>query len=148
MELSTQVSTSHSKHVTEGKKVHQYNALQVLRNSIISITSCLSLTSGSKVKFIFALINASAKLTAVIASYLSKAQYSRMLQPVHKYMVSSALMPDLIQVWLNLYSNGGTSCTYTDKNKHTHYLIIPEVRMYSANSQLGLGSASAHVANI
>lgn len=91
---------------------------------------------------------ASAKLTAVIASYLSKAQYSRMLQPVHKYMVSSALMPDLIQVWLNLYSNGGTSCTYTDKNKHTHYLIIPEVRMYSANSQLGLGSASAHVANI
>lgn len=48
----------------------------------------------------------------------------------------------------NLDLSKGTSHTYTDKKRNTHYLIIPEVRMYSANSQLGLGNASAHVASI
>lgn len=48
----------------------------------------------------------------------------------------------------NLDLSEGTSHTYTDKKRNTHYLIIPEVRMYSANSQLGLGNASAHVASI
>lgn len=48
----------------------------------------------------------------------------------------------------NPYLSSGSSHPYGSKNKHTHNLIIPEMIMYSASSQLGLGSASAHVANM
>lgn len=52
---------------------------------------------------------ASAKLITVIASYLAKAQYSRrVLKFLWEFTVSSALIPNLIQVWLNYLSK-----TYT-----------------------------------
>lgn len=52
---------------------------------------------------------ASAKLITVTASYLSKAQYSRkMLKFLWEFTVSSALVPNLTQVWLNYLSK-----TYT-----------------------------------
>lgn len=57
-------------------------------------------------------------------------------------------MPNTYVFLSNPYSSSDNSCLYSSKKKHTHNLIIPEMIMYSANSQLGLGSASAHVANM
>lgn len=55
------------------------------------------------------LSKASAKLITVTASYLSKAQYSRkMLKFLCEFTVSSALIPNLTQVWLNYFSKNYT----------------------------------------
>lgn len=52
---------------------------------------------------------ASAKVITVTASYLSKAQHSRrMLKFLWEFTVSSALIPNLTQVWLNYLSENYT----------------------------------------
>lgn len=95
---------------------------------------------------------ACAKLITVTASYLSKAQDSRrMLQFLREFTVSSALIPDLIQDWLNYLSkiytlpgSAGARISFKETGPSKKCNILSSVQAGSQQSSALTCSHSIH----